>query len=197
MAKRVREKATGDGETSTRQRLLDAMITLAERSGVASVTLEAVAAQAGVSKGGLLHYFPNKAALLETMVEEIVRRYYDQVAAGVGQAPDTEDGVARAYVTTSANLGRGTKLWTAVLTASLLQPSLLAVLRERSRRVWTEGMEGAGTVDAAVAWLAADGLWLSEMLGLYDVTPELRAAVIARLSELAAGPPGRPSDASS
>jgi AcrR family transcriptional regulator len=189
MAKRVREKAAGAGDISTRQRLLDAMITLAERAGVASVTLEAVAAQAGVSKGGLLHYFPNKAALLEAMVEEIVHRYYDLVAAGVAQAPDTDDGIARAYVTTSAGLGPGTKLWTAVLTASLLQPSLLAVLRERSQRLWAQGMQPTGTVDAAVAWLAADGLWLSETLGLYEMTPELRAAVITRLSTLAAGTP--------
>ncbi|GAA1810121.1 TetR/AcrR family transcriptional regulator [Planosporangium flavigriseum] len=186
MAKRVKENAAGAGDIDTRQRLLDAMIALAETSGVASVTLEAVSAHAGVSKGGLLHYFPNKAALLEAMVEEIVRRYYDRIAARVGQGPEPEDAVARAYVATSANLGPGTKLWTAVLTASLLQPSLLEILRDRSRQLWAEGMKQTDNVDAAVAWLAADGLWLSEMLGLYEVTPELRAAVTARLAELTA-----------
>jgi AcrR family transcriptional regulator len=182
MAKRPRAKV-GDG--ATRRRVLDATIELAERSGVAAITLEAVAAQAGISKGGLLHYFPSKAALLSAAVEEIVHRYYDTVAAAVGDAPGEADGVARAYVETSANLGPSTELWTAVLTASLLQPSLLALLRERARALWAGGMDGPGDpVDAAVAWLAADGLWLSEMLGLYELEPELRAAIIARLGAL-------------
>ena len=50
-------------------------------------------------------------------------------------------------------------------------------------------MERAGTdpVDATVARLAADGLWLAELLGLGPPTGELRAKVVDRLLELAGG----------
>ena len=36
--------------------------------GVAKLTLEAVAKEAGVSKGGLLYHFSNKEALIEGMI---------------------------------------------------------------------------------------------------------------------------------
>jgi AcrR family transcriptional regulator len=189
MAKRARARATPPEDGGPRQRALDATIELAEEAGVAAITLEAVAARAGLSKGGLLHYFPSKPALLSAMVEEIVNRYYDLVAAEVAKAPEAGNQVPQAYVAASVTLGPNTQLWTAVLTASLLQPSLLAVLRERARGLWDDGMAATtgDSVDAAIAWLAADGLWLSEMLGLYDLTPEMRAAIVTRLTELTDG----------
>jgi AcrR family transcriptional regulator len=173
---------------SPRQRVLNATAELAEQSGVMAITLEAVAERAGVSKGGLLHYFPTKAALLAGMVGEIVTRYYDEVAAEAAAGPSS--GIAEAYVVTSAKTAAAAERWIAVLTASLLEPALLGVLRERAGRSWEDGVTTAGDpVAAAVAWLAADGLWLSDMLGLYDLTPELRAGVVERLTGLAQPPP--------
>jgi hypothetical protein len=40
-------------------------------------------------------------------------------------------------------------------------------------------------VQATVARLAADGLWLADLLGLAPPEGELRSAVLARLIELA------------
>jgi len=53
----------------TRRRLLEASETLARRLGPGNLSLDAVAAEAGVSKGGLLYHFPSKAKLLEALVE--------------------------------------------------------------------------------------------------------------------------------
>jgi len=39
--------------------------------GVDALTLDAVACQAGVSKGGLLHHFPSKEALITAMVQQV------------------------------------------------------------------------------------------------------------------------------
>lgn len=169
-----------------RQQLLEATAALAERSGVLSITLEAVAARAGVSKGGLLHHFPNKAALLTAMVEWIVDRYYGLVTKRAGDDPEVNGRIAAAYVATSAEMGKGARLWNAVLTASLLQPSLLDLFRKRARPLWNRAIQGRDDIDAAVAWLAADGLWLAEMLELYDLDDTTREAVIARLNELTA-----------
>jgi AcrR family transcriptional regulator len=171
---------------SRRQQLLEATSSLAEDSGVLSITLEAVAARAGVSKGGLLHHFPNKAALVTAMVEWIVDRYYGLVATRAGDDAESNDRIAEAYVASSAEVGAGVRLWTAVLTASLLQPSLLDVLRQRAGSLWKRAITGPDDIDAAVAWLAADGLWLAEMLELYDLDETTREAVVARLNELAA-----------
>ena len=41
----------------TRKRLLDAAAAVVRRDGAGALTLDAVAAEAGVSKGGLLYHF--------------------------------------------------------------------------------------------------------------------------------------------
>jgi AcrR family transcriptional regulator len=64
----------------TQQRLLDVAGELVTESGVMALTLDAVAKRAGVSKGGLLHHFPSKHALLVAMVEDISSRFMGQVA---------------------------------------------------------------------------------------------------------------------
>jgi AcrR family transcriptional regulator len=61
----------------TRDRILEAGYALAGQSGVAAVTLDAVANRAGVSKGGLLYHFPSKEALVSGMVDGLCRTFAD------------------------------------------------------------------------------------------------------------------------
>jgi len=53
-----------------RKELRQAALTLLEREGIAGATLEKVAAQAGASKGIVLHYFRNKRELFEHAMRE-------------------------------------------------------------------------------------------------------------------------------
>jgi transcriptional regulator, TetR family len=46
------------------KQLLESAATIAGRDGISSQSLNAVAREAGVSKGGLLHHFPNRQALI-------------------------------------------------------------------------------------------------------------------------------------
>ena len=55
-------------ETSLQGVLLDAAEAVVARQGIANLTLEAVAAEAGISKGGLLHHFRTKDRLIEALV---------------------------------------------------------------------------------------------------------------------------------
>lgn len=50
---------------SKRSSILLAASIVVKNNGVEKLTLEAVAKEAGVSKGGLLHHFPNKEALIK------------------------------------------------------------------------------------------------------------------------------------
>lgn len=50
-------------ETS-RERILEAATTIAVEDGPKQLTLDNVAKKCGMSKGGLIHHFPNKDALL-------------------------------------------------------------------------------------------------------------------------------------
>ncbi|TIP57248.1 MAG: helix-turn-helix transcriptional regulator, partial [Mesorhizobium sp.] len=51
--------------TNSRDRILAAAADVARESGPGSLSLDAVASRAGVSKGGLLYNFPTKAKLMQ------------------------------------------------------------------------------------------------------------------------------------
>ena len=70
--------------------------------------------------------------------------------------------------------------------ALVADPSLLATTRKQYG-IWQDRVEreGGDPVDATVARLAADGLWLAELLGLGPPTGSLRQRVVERLLELA------------
>jgi len=79
--------------TDTRERILVAMRALLARGGTSAATLENVAAEADISKGGLLYHFPTKQALYRGLLT----RTRDSVAAELA-GHDTKDGVVRAYL---------------------------------------------------------------------------------------------------
>ena len=62
---------------SRRTALLDAALTVVRRDGAAALTLDAVAAEAGVSKGGVLYHFGSKRALIDGLLE----RWLDEFGA--------------------------------------------------------------------------------------------------------------------
>ncbi|CAD5993902.1 TetR/AcrR family transcriptional regulator [Agreia sp. COWG] len=76
--------ATAGG--STRDRILDAFAEVLGENGERAATLEAVAAAAGVSKGGLLYHFGSKEALIDGVVERLATLVESDVA-GIRSSP--------------------------------------------------------------------------------------------------------------
>lgn len=72
---------------STRERILRAADAIATESGAATVSLDAVAARAGISKGGLLYHFPTKVALMRGLVEDYLARIEALLDHGDAPAP--------------------------------------------------------------------------------------------------------------
>jgi AcrR family transcriptional regulator len=159
----------------TRARLLDAASAVIRRDGPQSLTLDAVAAEAGVSKGGLLYHFASKRELLDGLVE----RWLDEFQRDIDEAGGT---FPVGYVRASD----GAKAEEAGLLAALIaDPAVLAAVRDRYA-TWQDRIvtEGGDPVEATVARLAADGLWLADLLGMAPPEGELRMRVLARLLEL-------------
>jgi AcrR family transcriptional regulator len=187
-------------QPAVRDRMLDAAEVVVVRQGIANLTIEAVAAEAGLSKGGLLHHFPNKDRLIEAMVTraaENQRAYYLDACA---RAPEGPGRMARGVL---ANCLSDTQSWTdqlrrssaAVFAALAHKPALIepmrAVYSELYRRLEDDGLPaGAGEAIAA----ASDGLWLNWVLGLVPVdqarmTRVRRALDTLLVSTAAAAPP--------
>ena len=60
---------TTDGAPEPARELLDAALAVIRRNGAQALTLDAVAAEAGVSKGGVLYHFASKRALIDGLVD--------------------------------------------------------------------------------------------------------------------------------
>src|ERR1700735_851219 len=60
---------------NTRDRILDAAESIVIRDGVARLTLEAAAAQAQLSKGGVLYHFRTRDSLVSSMVQRLVAAF--------------------------------------------------------------------------------------------------------------------------
>ena len=73
-----------------------------------------------------------------------------------------------------------------MLAALIADPAVLRTVREQYA-IWQDRVEreGSDPVDATVARLAADGLWLAELLGMGPPRGRLREQVLARLLQLA------------
>jgi AcrR family transcriptional regulator len=167
----------------TRARLLDAATAVVRQDGAQALTLDAVAAQAGVSKGGLLYHFRSKHELLEAMVTEWIDHFEREIEAAAEQEGGS---FARGYVkacdpTGWAEAERASEF--GLLAALIAEPDVLAKARKRYE-AWQERLAGQD-VDDTVARLAAVGLWIVDLLGLGPPTGELRQRVSARLLELA------------
>lgn len=64
---------------SGRERVLDAYARILIEKGVEAATLDAVAAQADISKGGLLHHFASKEAMVSGLCQRLVEEAKDRI----------------------------------------------------------------------------------------------------------------------
>ncbi|MGW6915531.1 TetR/AcrR family transcriptional regulator [Kitasatospora sp. NPDC054939] len=170
-----------------RDRLLDAVERLLVRDGIEAVRLDAVAVEAGVSKGGLLHHFPNKQALVRGVVERLADRF-EAVLPGPGSAPGS---YALAWLEASipeqspTGDTSGADQVPLALLAAAGGPEVLDVLRSRYDR-WQARLVDDG-LDPAVATLvrmAVDGWWSARLMDLSPPHDGLHRSLRALLVQL-------------
>lgn len=169
--------------TATRDRLLDAFEGLLIAHGPRAATLDAVAAAAEVSKGGLLYHFPSKAALVQGQRERLAALGEADVAA-MRAAPE---GAAEFYLRGSMSSG-GPLDRALIASARLAEESdddVTAVL-DGLRQGWYDALldELGDPAVAHVVQLVGDGMYYNAVTGVRDDSAlEDARAVLARLRE--------------
>jgi len=171
-------------------KLLDAAEAVVVRQGIANLTLDAVAAEAGMSKGGLLHHFRTKDRLVEALVVRSAENWRACYLEAYGRTPEGPGRMARALLSYCLSDAQG---WTdqlrhsssAVFAALAQNPSLIepmrAVYSDLHRRIAEDGLPpGVGEAIAA----AIDGLWLDWVLGLAPVNQEVVVRVRIALEDM-------------
>ena len=62
-------------EKIRKSQILDAALRIVAQQGINSVTLDDVAKASGLSKGGLVHYFPSK----DTLFREVFKEFFNRI----------------------------------------------------------------------------------------------------------------------
>jgi len=180
------DPALADAPT-VRDRLLNAAELVVVRDGVANLTLDSVARDAGVSKGGLLYHFPTKSSLILAIVERMATHCEAEHAKAVATNAGKPGGFTRAYLDARSEpmSPEEIPIHTAIIAASGSDPHLLEPFRKRlgdwQARIESDGID---PVTASIVRLAIDGLCLSTMLGVPVPTGELREKIVARLYQM-------------
>jgi AcrR family transcriptional regulator len=152
-----------------RERVLDAAEGLILAKGTDAVRLEDVAIRAGVSKGGLLHHFRSKQALIEGVLRRQIA-----IFEAVLPPPDSPPGsFTRAWFEAAIPAGEpqpgepADRVAVALLSAISGGSETLGILREHYEQ-WQQRLtsDGLDPVVATLVRFAVDGWWTSRILGL-------------------------------
>ncbi|WP_050028106.1 TetR/AcrR family transcriptional regulator [Verrucomicrobium sp. BvORR034] len=155
--------------------LLDAAETIAARDGVARLTFDAVAAEAGVSKGGVLHYFTTKDQLIEGMVKRTATRWRDYFKAAYDNEPEGPGRMTRGLLKSCFT---DAQTWTealrrafgSVFAALAHNPALIEPMREAYTEFYHYvEQDGLPPGVAESVTTAMDGLWFYWVLRLRPV----------------------------
>lgn len=149
-------------KTDTKTRILEAANAMSLKLGPAHLSLEVVAAEAGISKGGLLYHFPSKQALLRALVArhvEGMRRDMDKIAPGwqVPGGPALAGAVA--YLAISGELLRqAEKPMAGCLAAMAEDPGFIAPMLKFREEVSALFGRCPNPAQAALVFLASQGI---------------------------------------
>ncbi|WP_214848282.1 TetR/AcrR family transcriptional regulator [Exiguobacterium sp. s193] len=165
----------------TRRRIIDATVQIMLTRGFPQLTLEEVAKQANVSKGGLLYHFASKEELLMGVIEEQEARQFKQYQvyreAGLGEM--------EAFVTLQANHDEEFHLDidTVLFLLSFLKENEEFV-EERKKQVnqfFRQLMDSADPVETMMIRFVLDGLKMSEHFKFAQPSKAERKELVERL----------------
>ena len=166
-----------------RHKVLEAAVAIVAREGAAHLTIDAVAAQAGLSKGGVLYHFPSKRALLDGMLERLLD---DSETRSAYHRQQTGSRLA-AWIETEREQSaqeRATAL--ALLANAAEDPSLLDPARQMIAETFGEvSRESRDPQRSQILLLAAEGLRFLHMLDLLPMNAEEREQLHEQLLSMA------------
>ena len=171
----------------TRDRILQAATEVITQEGVSSLTLDKVAARAGVSKGGFLYHFGSKDALIIGLLNQVMG-VLDNELNVLAEGIDTNRGAfALAYLDyVREPTQAATDTAVSILAAAAVDDDLLDSTRATFQR-WQNRLrhdDGVEDVQALLARIVGDGLWLIDLFGLAPPTAEERRKVLDLVSNM-------------
>ncbi|OEC33764.1 transcriptional regulator, TetR family [Pseudomonas cuatrocienegasensis] len=146
------------------------------------VSIGAIASAAGVSKGAVQHHFGTKEQLLAALFDLYMDQFNEALALEDASAPPALRYARMSLNTTSY---QDTDGWRAMVVATVVDRGLAARWSERAEI--ERSMDQSPSANALLVRLAADGLWLSDLLSTYKVSNKEREELDVLMRELLRG----------
>lgn len=143
------------------------------------VSIGAIASAAGVSKGAVQHHFGTKEQLLAALFDLYMDQFNQALALEDASAPPA---LRYARMSLNATSYEDTEGWRAMVVATVIDRGLAARWSERAEI--ERALDQAPTANALLVRLAADGLWLSDLLSTYKIGNQEREELDGLMGEL-------------
>ncbi|SFB51852.1 transcriptional regulator, TetR family [Rhizobium sp. NFR07] len=168
---------------TVRRALLDCAARISLEQGLPAVTLQAVADAAHVTKGGLLHHFPSKQALVQAVFHDLLEQLDAEIDQLIAADAEPHGRFTRAYIRAFAKADgeRTSEQWNALPLSSLTDPEMKAMWSTWYAERLARHAKTDGGTTLGLARYAADGLWLAGLLDYSGGPDESREALIEGL----------------
>ncbi len=173
----------------TRTKIFIACSEILKREGLSNLTLQAVAYEAGISKGGLLYHFETKQDLIEALFEYHNGIFETRLAELVTTEGDRPGAFLRAYAKASAEQMADpdcASLYVSLFAAEERYSGAHKLMRQKYVS-WQKQIDSCG-IDSDWAMLlrfATDGLWFIEMHRYAPPSPDQRKKIVQMIVEMA------------
>lgn len=169
-----------------RSQLLDVAAKLCAEVGIANATLEAISQRAGVSKGGLLHHFPTKQALIVALVDKLLDDLSASIERYIAKDPDPAGRFTRAYLLASLEFQKSpdAEHWNTLGLMLATDPEMRARwLSWLSEQISRHG-KSEETIECLIVRMAADGVWFSAAVGISSVQRKQQQVFVETLDKM-------------
>ncbi|MDP1749840.1 MAG: TetR/AcrR family transcriptional regulator [Reyranella sp.] len=170
----------------TRNAVLQAALSIIARDGPGRLTLDAIARESGISKGGLMHQFRTKEAVLKALLERQIAHFENFSGKYMAEHGSTQPQphLAAQIATMREALPGPDSVAFALLGAMGQEPGLLSITREiDAKKLKTIKAEAADPDLATLRWVAARGLVVTAVLGICPIPEDERERLFDRLMD--------------
>ena len=172
-------------------KMLEAVLVAAEaliaRQGAKSLTMDGVAAEAGVSKGAVLHHFPSKDALIAALVSRELAAIRDGRAAEAQALPPRANRALLAVIRQNARRYDDRNGFpTSLMVAAIENARCLDEIKAFGTKTFEDiRADSAAPDEADVLGFASLGLLLSRAFGFTTLDAEAAQRIFATMERMA------------
>src|ERR1700677_2611759 len=168
-------------------RILDASEAVILESGGRNFTLDAVAARAGISKGGLVYSFATKDDLVHAALEREMARFREAVHRRLGGGPTEPVELVLAHIEEALDEDDASTQKAAFLVTALVHaPDMLEPVRRYYRVLLEPLRSDCGDMhEVRHALLAVEGIFLLRGLGFVKVSADEQKSILLHARDIA------------